>query len=366
MKNNNDPLLNVSNLKVVFGSGSDQKTVIDDIDYLLDRGKVLGIVGESGSGKTQSTFALLGIELGRPGIVEGNIDLNFDDHTSNYLSTIINREVTKKNINGTTSYIKNYGSWKKSISQFYHDIRGKRIFLMFQDPKSYLNPFWTIKKLFSIVVPRELRNHYGLDSILKESLMKFGLINHDEIGQKYPHQLSGGQIQRVMIALGYACRPDIIIADEITTGLDVVNQRSVVHHLKILIENGDDHHNKKLPGIILISHDLGFISKLANYILVMYAGQGLEFGSAENILNPDYTPKHPYTGELLKIFLGTHKKGYIDGDPPDISAPPMGCRFHERCEIFANHMEYQCDQNSPNDFHDLTRSSHQIRCRKYE
>jgi len=364
LKKDYTPLLNVSNLKVVYGKDGNQVTVIDDIDYQLHRGKVLGIVGESGSGKTQSSFSLLGIESGRPGIVEGNIDFNFNRHSTSYLNKIINREIVKKNISGATQYIKNFRNWEKSISKFYRNIRGKRIFLMFQDPKSYLNPFWNIKKLFTTVIPQEIIDINGFDTIFQKSLLKFGLDNYREIEQKYPHQLSGGQIQRVMIALGYACSPDIIIADEITTGLDVVNQRIVVDNLKKLLDNVSNNHNKKLPGIILISHDIGFISKLANHILVMYAGQGLEYGTADKLLDPNYKPKHPYTSKLLNIYLGGQE--YIEGDPPNISAPPVGCRFHERCDIFNKNQKLQCDQFFPKDFKDMNYYSHQIRCRLYE
>jgi len=120
------------------------------------------------------------------------------------------------------------------------------------------------------------------------------------------------------------------------------------------------------PGVILISHDLGFISKLADRIFVMYAGQGFELGDAATILDLNENYKHPYTRELIEIYHKVHKKGYIDGDPPTLNQPPTGCRFHTRCSVFKNHPHLQCDTVPPRDFLDLHETNHQIRCRKFE
>ncbi len=362
-----EALINVQNLRVVFDVGKKQRTIIDDIDYVLHRGEVLGIVGESGSGKTQSVFAILGIEIGSPGIVGGNIEISLGKREVIYdLEPVIQSSVRKKVDKEMTFYSKNEYLWNRSLKKMYCNIRGKRIFLMFQDPKSYLNPFWTVEKHFKQVVPQVVQQNGGIERIIQNALTKFGLYEYERIKKSYPNELSGGEIQRIMIALGYACRPDIIIADEITTGLDVINEKSVVIHLKRLIEDTTLNHNGVLPAIILISHDLGFISKLADKIFVMYAGQGFEFGDAQTILNPKVKKKHPYTKRLLEIYNQTHKIGYIEGDPPKLDNPPSGCRFHERCHVFISNKSLGCDITPPQDFGDLTVYNHQIRCKLYE
>jgi len=364
---NADRLIQLHNLRVVFDIGGHQRTVIDDIDYVLHRGEILGIVGESGSGKTQSAFSILGIENGKPGIVGGDISITLDHSGEAYsIGELVDSVVSKSKTGTQLLYRKNEHKWKKNIRKFHREIRGKRIFLMFQDPRSYLNPFWTIEKHFQRVVPPEIQARENIDHIIETSLRKFGLSDYRRVASCYPHELSGGMNQRVMIALGYACKPDVIIADEITTGLDVVNQKMVVSHLKRLMNMSDENSGRRLPGIIVISHDLGFISKLADTIFVMYAGQGVEFGDADIILNPKVKRKHPYSRELVEIYLHSHRKGYIEGDPPKLDNPPSGCRFHERCHVFKSNGKLGCDTNPPEDFGDLTEKKHQIRCRLYE
>lgn len=360
------PLVKLTNLRVVYNMGRHQRTVIDDIDYVLHRGEILGVVGESGSGKTQSAFALLGIENGSPGIVSGEISILFQNPKDKInLGELIRSVVQDKGVKNKRRYKKNEYIWHRKIKKLYKDIRGKRIFLMFQDPRSYLNPFWTIEKHFRQVVPKEIQVRDGIQKIIHLALTKFGLYDVEKIAANYPHELSGGMNQRVMIALGYACQPDIIIADEITTGLDVINQKAVVEHLKQLMISSENHRHNP-PGIILISHDLGFISKLADTIFVMYAGQGVEFGNAQTILNLDVKRKHPYTRELVNIYRGKHRLGYIIGDPPKLDNPPSGCRFHERCPDFKDNNDLECNISPPMDFGNLLENNHQIRCKLYE
>jgi len=354
-----EPLLQVTNLRVVFDlQNSEQKRIIDDVDFVLNKGEILGIVGESGSGKTQTALAILGIHIQHPGVVKGEIKFQkrtsgFEDLSSSHIDKYVNC------LKGKT-YFKNEKKWKKSIDQQYklHEIRGNRIFIMFQDPKSYLNPFWTIRKHFKKIVPTKSLNGLSHDEIMTEALKKFNL-PIDHVPDSYPHQLSGGMNQRVMIALGYACKPDVIIADEITTGLDIVNQVAVVKHLKQIQQEC------KLS-IILISHDLGFISKLSDKILVMYNGQGMEYGPADIILDPKHLRKHPYTRELIEIFNESHKQGYISGEPPRRDEIINGCRFHKRCPENINNPDYNCSDNVPEDFTDLVQEPHQIRCMLFQ
>jgi len=359
------PLVTLNNLRVVYNIGKHQRTVIDDIDYILHHGEILGVVGESGSGKTQSAFSILGIENSSPGIVFGEVKICFHDQSNGInLGDLIHSTTQHVKTENGVWYKKNEFQWKKTIKKIYKNVRGKRIFLMFQDPRSYLNPFWTIDKHFQQVVPKEIQKATPIKTIMQSSLTKFGLNDVAQIATCYPHELSGGMNQRVMIALGYACRPDVIIADEITTGLDVVNQKAVVNHLKQLMKTSKENGAANPPGIILISHDLGFVSKLADTIFVMYAGQGMEYGDAKIILDPRAQKKHPYTKELVEIYL--HKSEYIRGDPPKLDNPPSGCRFHERCTVFENNRHLGCDITPPRDFTRMKRGKHQIRCKLFE
>lgn len=360
-----ETILEVENLQVVFNvENGGQKRILDDVDLLLKKGNTLGIVGESGSGKTQTVFSVLGIHVQEPGMVKGAVkllDKENSNNTVNLTQKLIKNTVTTSKNKNSVFYHKNIKRWNKGINKVYilHQIRGKKIFIMFQDPKSYLNPFWTVKKHFSKIVKPLLKKGENFEKVMSDALNKFKL-PLGEIIYKYPHELSGGMNQRVMIALGYACKPDIIIADEITTGLDIVNQVAVIKHLK-------DIQKECQLSIILISHDIGFISKLADDILVMYNGQGMEFGPSEVIFNLSEEKKHPYTKELLEIFYETHDKGYISGEPPKREEIISGCRFHKRCPVFQNAPDkYKCDEIPPKDFTDLKKKPHQVRCKIYE
>lgn len=360
----NDILLNVENLKIVYELGENrQKLIVDDVDFLLRKGEILGIVGESGSGKTQTVYALLGIHVRNPGVVEGNVKLA-DQSNSGFIQLVadpVRNTVRTRKRGERLFYSKNTKRWRREINRFYEkkEIRGKRIFIMFQDPKSYLNPFWTIRQHFQRIVPESICKESSSESVMLDALRRFKL-PENQVPHKYPHELSGGMNQRVMIALGYACRPDIIIADEITTGLDIINQVAVVKQLKELQE-------ERQLSIILISHDIGFIAKLANSIFVMYNGQGMEFGHRDDILNMDIQQKHPYTRELLDIFYGNHEKGYIVGEPPGRDEIIDGCRFHTRCSQFLKTPEkLLCNKIPADDFGDLSTELHQIRCKLFQ
>jgi len=361
---NNDIALSVENLRVVFNIRQGiQKTIVDDVDFILRKGEILGIVGESGSGKTQTVYSILGIHVQNPGLVKGSVNLllpgaDGQEKLKNLYETIIQNTVKIEHDNNKYRYKKNFKYWRRENKKLFnaHTIRGKKIFIMFQDPKSFLNPFWTVRKHFYKILSPQNNSSKIMDKLIKETLNKFKL-PADKVADLYPHELSGGMCQRVMIALGYAVKPDIIIADEITTGLDLINQVAVVKHLETI-------KLEKRQSIILISHDIGFISKLADKILVMYDGQGVEYGNSETILNPQTAKKHPYTKELLDIYYQTHKDGYILGEPPRRNDIVEGCRFHKRCKRFNEGMN--CSKVAPSDFHRLDIMEHQIRCKLFQ
>ncbi|MCK5682884.1 ABC transporter ATP-binding protein [bacterium] len=349
---NNNLLIQIENLRISFFDKNILKTVVDDVDFNLQRGEILGIVGESGSGKTQTALSLLGIQSGWPGIIGGSMKyFDKDNNCKEMLVPILDGSLNKTG----KIIVKDKRKWRNQSKIMYQNIRGKKVFMMFQDPKSYLNPYWNVKKHF-----KRILNLDGMkmeDKFIYECLERFGL--EKNIAEEYPHSLSGGESQRVMIALGYACKPEVIIADEITTGLDLVNQLRVVKHLKDLKKEMD-------LSIILISHDLGFVSKLADKILVMYAGQGMEYGPIEKVLNEKENFKHPYTKTLIQIYSDKSTVKFIKGPPPDrYLSDKSGCRFHARCSIFKE-KKLDCDKNNPADFNEIKSDSHYIRCKLYE
>jgi oligopeptide transport system ATP-binding protein len=337
--------LSVNDLSIVFWDKGVEKTVVNDIDFSVSQGEVLGIVGESGSGKTQAALAVLGIQSAWPGIVKGSV--KYPDNESELLETPISKSVS----NGARWH-KDRGRWNRSIQDMYHEIRGKKIFMMFQDPKSYLNPFWNVRHHFERLLVKADRN-CDYQRIIGY-LHRFGL--SESIIDKYPHELSGGMNQRLMIALGAACEPEILIADEITTGLDLVNQLLVVKHIREVKAEGKQ-------AIIMISHDLGFISKLADKILVVYAGQGMEYGPADTVLDDLCERHHPYTKLLLEIYRKNDKIAFLDGPPPDrYLGMKSGCRFYTRCPVYNERPDLNCNNISPKDYDSSQGDYHYIRC----
>lgn len=342
---NSTNYLSVNNLRIVFWDKGEEKTVVDDIDFSVRQGEILGIVGESGSGKTQAALAVLGIQSALPGIVKGSV--TYPDRNHELLEGILSKTVSQKE-----RWQKDQKSWRLGIDSMYKGIRGRKMFMMFQDPKSYLNPFWTVQEHFEKLMKKAEKSSEPVR--IKEYLHRFGL--SETMADKYPHELSGGMNQRVMIALGAACEPEILIADEITTGLDLVNQLLVVKHIREVKEQGRQ-------AIILISHDLGFISKLADKILVVYAGQGMEYGPADVVLNDQNTKHHPYTKLLIDIYRKRDTIAYLDGPPPDrYLGMKKGCRFYTRCPKYKQNPDLACEYMTPKDFDPDNGDYHFIRC----
>lgn len=255
-------------------------------------GQVVGVVGESGSGKSMTAFSVLQLfPTSAARVLSGSITL-----------------------------------WGKDLVTLSHEqlraIRGKDIGMIFQDPASYLNPVLT--------VGRQLAEQFQAHGLkvnpqvrIPQLLAKVGLSS--EVAARYPHELSGGQCQRVGIASALACEPSIIIADEPTTALDVTIQAQILRLLEQLqTEYG--------VGLMVITHDFGVVAEICDYVYVMYAGQIVEEGPIDAIFD---TPQHPYTEALLSGVLSLHEPKKImptiQGSVPDLANPPSGCRFHPRC-----------------------------------
>lgn len=289
-------LLSVENLQTSFFTSSGEVKAVNGVSFNLDKGKVLGIVGESGSGKSVTAYSVLQI-LSNPGkIVDGSI--LFKD-----------QELVRCS--------------KEAIQS----IRGNKISIIFQDPMTSLNPVFTIgNQLIEAILLHTDRNKAQAKERAIEMLKLVGVNEPEKRIRQYPHEFSGGMRQRVMIAMALACEPDILIADEPTTALDVTIQAQILDLMKDL--------QKKLGmAIILITHDLGVVADMCDEIIVMYAGEVSERGTADEIF---YNPKHEYTKGLLKSIPNVSKEKErlhpIGGTPVDLLNMPDGCPFAPRCE----------------------------------
>ncbi len=312
----NEPLLQVKNLCTSFNVDSGEVRAVNGISFNLDKGKVLGIVGESGSGKSVTAYSIMRI-LVEPGrITGGQILFNGED-------------------------IVKYS--EKQMRQF----RGKRVSIIFQDPMTSLNPVYTIgNQLREAILLHTDRNREQANARAMEMLQLVGVNEPEKRLKQYPHELSGGMRQRVMIAMALACEPDILIADEPTTALDVTIQAQILELMQSL--------QKKMGmAIIMITHDLGVIADMCDEIIVMYAGRICERGTADEIF---YNPRHEYTKGLLRsiprLETGHARLIPIAGSPVDLTNMPKGCAFASRCDnCMKICLSEQPEELDINDFH---------------
>jgi len=293
----NGKLLSVRNLRTYFETEDGLVKAVDGIEFELGRGETLGIVGESGSGKSVTSLSLMRLIPDPPGkIVAGEVKLNGDD-----LLKLSPAEI--------------------------RDIRGKRIAMIFQDPMTSLNPFMRISKQLMEVTQLHLGHHraqayeHAIDM-----LEQVGIPDARARADGYPHELSGGMRQRVMIAMALSCQPELLIADEPTTALDVTIQAQILELIKRLKSDTG-------ASVILITHDLGVVAGMTDHIVVMYAGKIFECAPTAELFAQ---PGNPYTHALLRSVpdpTAREQKLYqIPGLPPDLAHLPMGCPFAPRCE----------------------------------
>ena len=292
----NEHLLEVRDLHVSFFTHAGEVKAVDGISYHVDRGEVLGIVGESGSGKSVEAYSIMGL-LQSPGkIVDGSI-------------TFEGRDVIAMSTKERRAF------------------RGKDVSMIFQNPMTCLNPVYTIGTQMS----EALRNHEKLTKEealerVKDALHKVGINNVEQRVRQYPHELSGGMRQRVMIAMGMICSPSLLIADEPTTALDVTIQAQILELMRSLQrETG--------MGVIFITHNLGVVAEICDRVAVMYAGHLVEKAPVRDIF---YRPAHPYTEGLLRSIPKLSEDGHerlipIEGTPVNLLEAPEGCMFHPRC-----------------------------------
>lgn len=292
------PILQVQDLKVEFHTESGVVQAVNGVSFDLYPGETLGIVGESGSGKSVTNLTLMGLIPQPPGRVGGGKVL-YDG----------------RNILGLTQR-----EWQ--------EIRGKKIAMIFQDPMTALNPFLTVEEqLIEVTMLHMGLNRKEASQHAIELLKKVGIPGAEKRIRDYPHQFSGGMRQRVMIAMAISCQPDILIADEPTTALDVTIQAQILELMKSMQEEFG-------TAIIFITHDLGVVASVCDRVMVMYAGRKVEQTTTKQLFRQ---PRHPYTVGLLNSAprwdQGDEDLQAIDGQPPDMLNLPAGCAFHPRCRF---------------------------------
>lgn len=298
-------ILEINDLKVSFYTGKKFVPAIHGISFSLKEGEILGIVGESGSGKSVTSLATMGLIPCPPGKIE-NGEILFEG-----------RDLTKLSER----------DWRK--------VRGNKISMIFQEPMTSLNPLFTIgNQLMEGILLHSNISKAEAKIRCIELLRLVGIPRAEGILKEYPHQLSGGMRQRVMIAMAMACNPKILIADEPTTALDVTIQAQILSLMK-------DLNNKTNTSIILITHDLGVVAEICERVIVMYSGQIVEQGDVHTILK---NPQHPYTKGLLKSVPDLREKKErlysIPGNVPTPGSTIQGCRFAARCSnVFSKCLE---------------------------
>ena len=289
-------LLEVRDLRTSFFTDAGEVRAVNGVSFNLERGRVLGIVGESGSGKSVTAYSIMQILAGTGKIVGGSIKFDGQDLV---------------------------GAGEKVMK----DIRGNKISIIFQDPMTSLNPTYTIgRQLMEAILLHTNRNKQQAYDRAVEMLRLVNVNEPEKRMKQYPYEFSGGMRQRVMIAMALACEPDILIADEPTTALDVTIQAQILELMKSLQEELG-------MAIIMITHDLGVVAQLCDEVIVMYAGYICEQGTADEIF---YNPKHEYTKGLLRSIPTAHTAGTrlkpITGTPIDLLNMPAGCPFAPRCD----------------------------------
>lgn len=290
-------ILDVKDLQTSFFTDNGEIPAVDHVDFHIREGEVLGIVGESGCGKSVTSLSVMGLVPKPPGKIVGGEILFEDD------------DLLKKS--------------EKKMQK----IRGNEIAMIFQEPMTSLNPLFTIGNQMteSMLIHNKKWSKKQIHKKAVEMLQLVGLPRSEEIMKEYPHQLSGGMRQRVMIAMALVCDPKVLIADEPTTALDVTTQAQILKLIRQL--------NEKLnTAVMLITHDLGVVAETCERVVVMYAGQVIEEGPVDKIFQ---NPEHPYTQGLIKSVPDVRKKESrlhsIPGNVPLPGTIQQGCKFRDRC-----------------------------------
>lgn len=290
-------LVNIEHERLSFFTPAGEVKALNDVSFHLKEGEVLGIVGESGSGKSVTAYSLMGLTAYPGRLLGGTLDFN-----GHRINNMTEKEMQK--------------------------MRGNEVAIIFQDPMTSLNPVYTIgNQIREVLKLHTDKSKSEIQARAVELLELVGINEPQKRLKQYPHELSGGMRQRVMIAIALACEPKLLIADEPTTALDVTIQAQI---LELMMELKD----KLGMAIMMITHDLGVVASMCDHIAVMYAGNIVEYGTADDIF---YNPKHEYTKGLIRSIPRMDSKEHerlipIEGTPVDLLNPPKGCPFASRCD----------------------------------
>jgi peptide/nickel transport system ATP-binding protein len=318
----NDTLLEVKNLSIEFRTYDGVVKAINDMSFRLPKGKTIGLVGESGAGKTTTALAIIGLVPYPPGFITGG-DIIFEGKS---LLKLSDAEMQK--------------------------LRGDRISMIFQNPMTSLNPVYTVGRQIAGVIA--LHQKLGSTQALQKAGDMLEVVGIPRARlNNYPHEFSGGMKQRVCIAMGLACNPDLLIADEPTTALDVTIQAQILDLMRDLKRQYN-------TSTIFITHALGVVNEIADYVMVAYAGSIIEQGTLEEVFR---TPTHPYTKGLFGCLPGLEtaqkRLHVIQGAMPDPMCLPRGCKFCERCGEAVD----KCREEEPAERH--LSGEHRVRCHLY-
>ena len=290
-------LVNIEHERLSFFTHAGEVKALNDVSIHLSEGEVLGIVGESGSGKSVTAYSLMGLTAYPGRLLGGTLDFN-----GHHINDMTEKEFQK--------------------------MRGNEVSIIFQDPMTSLNPVYTVgNQIREALKLHTNKNKAERQARAIELLELVGINEPEKRLKQYPHELSGGMRQRVMIAIALACEPRLLIADEPTTALDVTIQAQI---LELMMELKD----KLGMAIMMITHDLGVVASMCDHIAVMYAGNIVEYGTTDDIF---YNPKHEYTKGLLRSIPRMDSREHerlipIEGTPVDLLNPPKGCPFASRCD----------------------------------
>lgn len=328
MQTTSNNILEIKNLKTQFFTEAGVVRAVDGVDIVVKRGEVLGVVGESGCGKSVTSLSVMRLVSSPGKIVEGEII--FDDQNL--------MEMSEKQM---------------------RSIRGNRISMIFQQPQSSLNPVFRVDdQLAEVLVIHQNMSKETAHKRAVELLAMVGISDPERRAKAYPHELSGGMAQRVMIAMALACVPELLIADEPTTALDVTIQAQILDLMRNLRTKMD-------TSIILITHDLGVVAEMCDRVTVMYAGRIVEEAPVIELFS---SPKHPYTDALIGStpVLGQAEKDLvtIPGSVPNLINLPVGCKFAPRCIARIENNLHICTEEEPQ--LKMVAPEHWVRCWLYE
>ncbi len=330
-----DYVVRVADLRVEFRTPIGVTYALNGVSLEIPRGKTLGVVGESGCGKSMTGLSILQL-VPPPGVITGG--------------TI---EFRSRELQAPVNLLK----YERMSPEMRH-IRGRSIGMIFQEPMTSLNPVYTVgNQISEAVLLHQTNDRREAKERAIDILRKVGMPNPERIYSNYPHELSGGMRQRAMIAMALSCTPDLLIADEPTTALDVTTEANILDLMRELQQEIG-------MSIMFITHNLGVVAQMCDDVAVMYLGRVVEQASVEEIF---YDPKHPYTISLLKSIprLGTNRKVQLEvirGSVPDPYSRVTGCPFHPRCPSF---MPGICDTTMPNVVYMPNSPQHFVRCHLY-